>query len=101
MTSRKKRCSHSRHWTIGFEDRRTALDDRLHGIPKQEGGAHGHTCAYCAYERGWNDAVEAMRAAADFLPDIMEERFSRLKSQLDALPDKTRRRMAIELGTDI
>ena len=36
------------------------LDHIMTNLHENQGGEGRHKCPYCAYERGWNDAVKAI-----------------------------------------
>lgn len=47
-------CSCERH---GRRHNQAHLDAIIGDIPEKQGGAGRHKCPYCAYERGWQDAI--------------------------------------------
>ena len=52
-------CPHN-SLTDGHLENRAQLDPRLEGLPQNSGGLSRESCVYCAYERGWADAMEAI-----------------------------------------
>ena len=52
-------CPHSR-LTDGHLENRARLDPRLEMLPQNSGGLSRERCVYCAYERGWEDAMAAI-----------------------------------------
>ena len=53
---------HDRKTSEGYM-RQYPLDPVMVELLENQGGNGRHKCAYCAYERGWNDAVKAMSAS--------------------------------------
>ena len=47
-------CSCEHHYR---EENQTHLDTVMKDLPENQGGAGRHKCPYCAYERGWQDAI--------------------------------------------
>ena len=46
---------------------RKLLDPIMARLPKSQAGAGTHRCAYCAYERGYEDAKREMQTALEKL----------------------------------
>ena len=51
-------CSRHSGWKPA-ERNRALLDEKLRPLPDCQAGDAGHTCAYCAYELGYQDGREA------------------------------------------
>ena len=45
---------------VGAEKNRAPLDPLLAPLPRTQAGKAGHTCAYCAYEKGYQDALTGL-----------------------------------------
>ena len=39
------------------DDKRKSLEEIMKGLTEYQGGEGRHKCPYCAYERGWQDAI--------------------------------------------
>ena len=52
-------CPHSA-FTEGHLENRAKIERRLELLPANAGGKSRDGCVYCAYERGWRDALAAV-----------------------------------------
>lgn len=52
-------CPHSA-FSEGHLENRAKIERRLELLPANAGGKSRDVCVYCAYERGWRDALAAV-----------------------------------------
>lgn len=64
----------ARHAGIRNEIYRRKLDEMMKILPENQSGAGRHKCAYCAWERGFDEGYRhGLRVAADALQTLAEE----------------------------